>query len=92
MLLLLKTNDLLRGIETCLGARDSSSAFIYMSKCCVKLIHNYDRQIYNIDQIQANKSIYSPPAIGFNVFSYFYEQIDLFKILMYQWFLIVFNI
>uniref|UniRef100_G3Q9P0 AarF domain-containing protein kinase 1 n=1 Tax=Gasterosteus aculeatus aculeatus TaxID=481459 RepID=G3Q9P0_GASAC len=36
MLLLLKTNDLLRGIETTLQTRASSSSFINMSRCCVR--------------------------------------------------------
>ncbi|XP_075471516.1 LOW QUALITY PROTEIN: aarF domain-containing protein kinase 1 [Ascaphus truei] len=36
MLLLLKTNDLLRGIETSLRTRASASSFISMSRCCVR--------------------------------------------------------
>ncbi|KAF3844308.1 hypothetical protein F7725_007471 [Dissostichus mawsoni] len=35
MLLLLKTNDLLRGIENTLQTRASSSSFINMSRCCI---------------------------------------------------------
>lgn len=38
MLLLLKTNDLLRGIETTLQTRASSSSFINMSRCCTRAI------------------------------------------------------
>lgn len=38
MLLLLKTNDLLRGIETTLQTRASSSSFINMSRCCIRAI------------------------------------------------------
>ncbi|KAL0169207.1 hypothetical protein M9458_033803, partial [Cirrhinus mrigala] len=38
MLLLLKTNDLLRGIETILQTRASSSSFINMSRCCTRAI------------------------------------------------------
>lgn len=38
MLLLLKTNDLLRGIETTLETRASSSSFINMSRCCVRAL------------------------------------------------------
>lgn len=38
MLLLLKTNDLLRGIETTLGTRASSSSFINMSRCCISAL------------------------------------------------------
>ncbi|XP_061700890.1 aarF domain-containing protein kinase 1 isoform X1 [Syngnathoides biaculeatus] len=38
MLLLLKTNDLLRGIETTLQTRASSSSFINMSRCCIRAL------------------------------------------------------
>lgn len=38
MLLLVKTNDLLRGIETTLQTRASSSSFINMSRCCIRAV------------------------------------------------------
>uniref|UniRef100_A0A672YD05 AarF domain-containing protein kinase 1 n=1 Tax=Sphaeramia orbicularis TaxID=375764 RepID=A0A672YD05_9TELE len=38
MLLLLKTNDLLRGIETTLKTRAASSSFIHMSICCIRAV------------------------------------------------------
>uniref|UniRef100_A0AAY4A2X9 AarF domain-containing protein kinase 1 n=1 Tax=Denticeps clupeoides TaxID=299321 RepID=A0AAY4A2X9_9TELE len=38
MLLLLKTNDLLRGIETTLQTRASSSSFLNMSRCCTRAV------------------------------------------------------
>ena len=38
MLLLLKTNDLLRGIETTLQTRASASSFINMSRCCTRAL------------------------------------------------------
>lgn len=38
MLLLLKTNDLLRGIETTLQTRASSSSFLNMSRCCIRAL------------------------------------------------------
>ncbi|KAM5129991.1 aarF domain-containing protein kinase 1 [Mantella aurantiaca] len=41
MLLLLKTNDLLRGIETALRTRASSSSFLSMSRCCVRAISRH---------------------------------------------------
>ncbi|XP_064421261.1 aarF domain-containing protein kinase 1 isoform X2 [Latimeria chalumnae] len=44
MLLLLKTNDLLRGIETTLQTRASASSFINMSRCCIKSVAQYKRQ------------------------------------------------
>lgn len=40
MLLILKTNDLIRGIETTLKTQDRMTAFWVMSKCCVKSIRN----------------------------------------------------
>ncbi|XP_036928052.1 aarF domain-containing protein kinase 1 isoform X2 [Acanthopagrus latus] len=43
MLLLLKTNDLLRGIETTLQTRASSSSFINMSRCCVRAMARHKR-------------------------------------------------
>ncbi|KAI1895325.1 hypothetical protein AGOR_G00105140 [Albula goreensis] len=43
MLLLLKTNDLLRGIETTLQTRASASSFINMSRCCVRAVATYKR-------------------------------------------------
>lgn len=43
MLLLLKTNDLLRGIETTLQTRASSSSFINMSRCCVRALARHKR-------------------------------------------------
>ncbi|XP_012692144.1 aarF domain-containing protein kinase 1 [Clupea harengus] len=43
MLLLLKTNDLLRGIETILQTRASSSSFISMSRCCTRAVASHRR-------------------------------------------------
>ncbi|XP_044230895.1 aarF domain-containing protein kinase 1 isoform X1 [Thunnus albacares] len=43
MLLLLKTNDLLRGIETILQTRASSSSFINMSRSCISAIARHKR-------------------------------------------------
>ncbi|XP_076605335.1 aarF domain-containing protein kinase 1 [Chaetodon auriga] len=43
MLLLLKTNDLLRGIETTLQTRAASSSFISMSRCCIRTIARHKR-------------------------------------------------
>lgn len=41
MLLIFKTNDLLRGIETTLNTRANASSFITMSKFCVRAIYEY---------------------------------------------------
>lgn len=38
MLLILKTNDLLRSIETTLGTRSSASSFLNMSRCCIRAL------------------------------------------------------
>ncbi|XP_018431185.1 PREDICTED: uncharacterized aarF domain-containing protein kinase 1, partial [Nanorana parkeri] len=41
MLLLLKTNDLLRGIETSLSTPAGSSSFLSMSRCCVRALSRH---------------------------------------------------
>ncbi|XP_078674632.1 aarF domain-containing protein kinase 1-like [Branchiostoma floridae x Branchiostoma belcheri] len=41
MLLLFKTNDLLRGIEHALNCRANASSFINMSRCCVLALSNH---------------------------------------------------
>ncbi|XP_059817617.1 aarF domain-containing protein kinase 1 isoform X6 [Hypanus sabinus] len=43
MLLLLKTNDLLRGIETSLQTRANASSFITMSRCCIRAVSRYEK-------------------------------------------------
>uniref|UniRef100_A0A8C4Z901 AarF domain-containing protein kinase 1 n=1 Tax=Gadus morhua TaxID=8049 RepID=A0A8C4Z901_GADMO len=43
MLLLLKTNDLLRGIEAALQTRAASSSFLNMSRCCVRALARHRR-------------------------------------------------
>ncbi|KAM6973774.1 aarF domain-containing protein kinase 1 isoform 1-T2 [Aplochiton taeniatus] len=43
MLLLLKTNDLLRGIETTLHTRAASSSFINMARCCTRALARHHR-------------------------------------------------
>lgn len=45
MLLILKSNDLLRGIEYCLGTQDRMNSFKTMSKCCIRSV--YRQQIEN---------------------------------------------
>nr|DBA14627.1 TPA: hypothetical protein GDO54_005565 [Pyxicephalus adspersus] len=45
MLLLLKTNDLLRGIETTLHTRASSSSFLSMSRCCVRALSRHQKSL-----------------------------------------------
>src|SRR5690606_36905753 len=45
MLLILKTNDLLRGIETNLGTKDMRTSLITMSQNCVKSIYERESQL-----------------------------------------------
>ena len=90
MLLLLKTNDLIRGTETCLNSRNSASAFIHMSKCCVKLIHSYDRETSPlILKVDKNKYLLK---LKFLTKSYFSEYFELFKIFVYKFYLKVLNL
>lgn len=42
MLLILKTNDLIRGIETTLQTQNRMTSFWVMSKCCVKSVSSHD--------------------------------------------------
>ncbi|XP_017384018.1 aarF domain-containing protein kinase 1 isoform X2 [Cebus imitator] len=44
MLLILKTNDLLRGIEAALGTRASASSFLNMSRCCVRALAEHKKK------------------------------------------------
>ncbi|XP_072819612.1 aarF domain-containing protein kinase 1 isoform X2 [Vicugna pacos] len=45
MLLIFKTNDLLRGIEAALGTRASASSFLNMSRCCIRALAAHQRKI-----------------------------------------------
>ena len=103
MLLLLKTNDLLRGIETCLKTRASSSSLIYMSKCCVRLVNAYERKQQEQQQRQELLSIqashpmsfafafaqvlHNMRALKFRALSYLREISYLVKIFSYELFL-----
>ncbi|XP_060243915.1 aarF domain-containing protein kinase 1 isoform X4 [Meriones unguiculatus] len=44
MLLILKTNELLRSIETTLGTRSSASSFLNMSRCCVRALAKHRKR------------------------------------------------
>ncbi|XP_055144596.1 aarF domain-containing protein kinase 1 isoform X4 [Symphalangus syndactylus] len=44
MLLILKTNDLLRGIEAALGTRASASSFLNMSRCCIRALAEHKKK------------------------------------------------
>ena len=43
MILILKTNDLLRGLDARLRTKTASSSFIAMSKCCLRALY-YDER------------------------------------------------
>ncbi|XP_064006638.1 aarF domain-containing protein kinase 1 isoform X4 [Pogoniulus pusillus] len=61
MLLLLKTNDLLRGIESALHTRASASSFLNMSRCCIRAVATYQRSkshsLYRRAQISLTESL-----------------------------------
>ncbi|KAM9202242.1 aarF domain-containing protein kinase 1 isoform 2-T2 [Dugong dugon] len=44
MLLIFKTNDLLRGIEAVLGTRASASSFLNMSRCCIRALASHKKK------------------------------------------------
>ncbi|XP_054547874.1 aarF domain-containing protein kinase 1 isoform X2 [Talpa occidentalis] len=44
MLLIFKTNDLLRGIEASLGTRASASSFLNMSRCCIRALAMHQKK------------------------------------------------
>lgn len=48
MLLLFKTNDLLRGIEASLGTRHMAKSFVTMAQCCVRGIYSRKLQEANL--------------------------------------------
>lgn len=85
MLLLLKANDLIRGLETALRTRDSDSAFLHMTKCCVKLINSCER-----DHFRESASFGASHAVKilkFNLGSFLREYFYLFKIFFYEFYL-----
>ncbi|KAM4853875.1 aarF domain-containing protein kinase 1 isoform 2-T3 [Thomomys bottae] len=44
MLLIFKTNDLLRSIEATLGTRASASSFLNMSRCCIRALAEHNKK------------------------------------------------
>ena len=94
MLLLLKTNDLIRGLETSLHTRDSDSAFIHMTKCCVKLINNFERNQFK-QKMTDSKNNQTKKIISlykFNLISLLKEKFYLLKIIIYEFYLNLMNI
>ncbi|XP_041121789.1 aarF domain-containing protein kinase 1 isoform X2 [Polyodon spathula] len=74
MLLLLKTNDLLRGIETTLQTRANASSFINMSRCCVRAVAKYQKK--------RSKSRYKKMQISFSE-AFTLWQINLYELLLW---------
>nr|XP_042714492.1 aarF domain-containing protein kinase 1 isoform X2 [Chrysemys picta bellii] len=73
MLLLLKTNDLLRGIESALHTRASASSFLNMSRCCIRAVSTYQRS--------KSHSLYRKAKISL------LEALSLWQINLYELFL-----
>merc|ERR1712106_428173 len=76
MILIFKTNDLLRGIESSLGTKNSMSAFIQMSRSCLRVIQ--EKSLIEADSSVARWKIgvwsrWSQFKIScYEVFLYFY--------------------
>ncbi|XP_064316563.1 aarF domain-containing protein kinase 1 isoform X4 [Phalacrocorax carbo] len=73
MLLLLKTNDLLRGIESALHTRANASSFLNMSRCCIRAVSTYQRS--------KSHSLYRRAQISLT------EALSLWQINLYELFL-----
>ncbi|XP_026568322.1 uncharacterized aarF domain-containing protein kinase 1 [Pseudonaja textilis] len=73
MLLLLKTNDLLRGIESALQTRANASSFLNMSRCCIRAVAMYQRSKSN--------SLFRKAQISLS------EALSLWQINLYELFL-----
>ena len=70
MLLIFKTNDLIRGIQHQLGTNDQLSCFLTMTKCCVRSIYdekikvsNFIKRLYYL--IAKNLVLFKVSIIGF---------------------------
>ena len=106
MLLLLKTNDLLRGLETVLNTRNASSSFIHLTKCCIRHIHSYEREQLreqrnspSSDTASTVSSASTSPApatrqsnLRLMVTSYLREFFSLSKVFSYEFLLNLFNL
>lgn len=75
MLLILKTNDLIRGIERTLSTQDRKTSFYVMSKCCIESVAVHDAKNLSIQWqsywTMAKLNIYNAflSIINFNLFS-----------------------
>ena len=81
MLLLLKTNDLLRGLETSLNTRNSSSSFIHLTKCCIRQMHEYERDAFKSNEHRTLK------RIEFDFLSHLKQSFQLLNVYLYELFM-----
>lgn len=85
MLLVLKTNDQLRGLEHAYGVRGHKSGFLDMSKCCLRAMQGMvDRKVAERepDTKQSALRLYvSHFSESFKI------RFDLFKIAIYEWYM-----
>ncbi|KAG8188058.1 hypothetical protein JTE90_009931 [Oedothorax gibbosus] len=73
MLLVFKTNDLLRGIECSLGVKGAAGSFIAMSKCCIKTL--YDEKMKDCQSYFSSFKIVVARTVAYS------------RILIYQYYL-----
>lgn len=78
MLLILKTNDLIRGIETTLGTHNRMTAFWVMSKCCVRSVYDEEKK--------------KRPARLSKISSTLRENWEIFKLNIYYLYLSIVNL
>ncbi|VDM19933.1 unnamed protein product [Wuchereria bancrofti] len=77
MLLILKTNDLLRSIEYRLGTQGRADTFVQMTRCCVRSIHQRSAEETN--------------SLLIKVCVYVRMYIALFKITVFEYYLMFMN-
>ncbi|KAK6109367.1 ABC1 family protein [Brugia pahangi] len=77
MLLILKTNDLLRSIEYRLGTQGRADTFVQMTRCCVRSIHQRSAEETN--------------SLLIKVCVYVRMYITLFKITIFEYYLMFMN-
>nr|XP_033808649.1 aarF domain-containing protein kinase 1 isoform X4 [Geotrypetes seraphini] len=86
MLLLLKTNDLLRGIETTLHTRANASSFLIMSRCCVRALASPFSSLFYILSLSRHRRSKARSRFRRTQIS-FSEALDLGLINVYELFL-----
>uniref|UniRef100_A0A8R1XMJ3 ABC1 domain-containing protein n=1 Tax=Onchocerca volvulus TaxID=6282 RepID=A0A8R1XMJ3_ONCVO len=77
MLLILKTNDLLRSIEYRLGTQGRADTFIQMARCCVRSVHQRSAEQTN--------------SLLMKICVYVRMYITLFKITIFEYYLMFMN-